>query len=517
MKCKRIIIAVLLCLSVFAAGCGKAKADKGNKNPQPPQTSTTQHQAQDNSSQLQGAAPEYPQQASFDLNVSVRSSRNAIVTIDGIDQALANANEKISKMDPEIFRALNVDAQVGIQWQINFDNYILLARFDNVQKDNPPVSYLLKQIESETVHLGSHKTIREGNQMEISLTMPDGEVDLNETEDFMLMVDFSVSFSDADGKLNENAFQSLMDNLGVIHYSKSFSRSTMNVLLPATVFPAAVYDMGFSEGPGDDTFFQPTTDDYIILPQPRDDGAPLEIHLLIEFDAAGYISNVIKRIGDPQSDEEMTKINADSYSRDYYVSSASYAGQYIYLTYSPEYLERINYPVMNQLEALSTKELILENKKLTTSSGEEILFNSNQVFVSYPQLTEAQLSMPEYCKPEDFFLFRYRVSAPPSEDFVIYESKAGEEIYGNITYFDNQGNTILSETIAYSKERKIYQNVHPENAHISYRVQNDGDTKRSAVTPMARTGYYLEKNYRSYQEAIDAGDWAVYYSNPVLQ
>ena len=102
-----------------------------------------------------------------------------------------------------------------------------------------------------------------------------------------------------------------MDNLGGIHYSKSFSRSTMNALLPETVFPPAVYDMGFSEGPGDDTYFHPATDDYVILPQPRDDGGPLEIHLLIEFDAAGYISHVIKRIGDPESDEERTKINAD--------------------------------------------------------------------------------------------------------------------------------------------------------------------------------------------------------------
>ncbi|NLE25107.1 MAG: hypothetical protein GX625_07170 [Clostridiaceae bacterium] len=517
MKLKSIIIIILMLLFVFSAGCGRTKEDNGNQNPLSSQESTSQHQSQDNTNQQQGAVPENMQQASFDLNVAVKSGRNAILTIDGIDQALANANEKISKMDPKIFKALNVDAQVGIQWQINFDNYILLARFDNVQKDNPPVSYLLKQIESETVHLGSLETIREGNQMEISLTMPDGELDLNETEDFMLMVDFSVSFSDADGKLDEKAFQSLMDNLGGIHYSKSFSRSTMNALLPETVFPPAVYDMGFSEGPGDDTYFLPTTDDYVILPQPRDDGAPLEIHLLIEFDAAGYISNVIKRIGDPQSDEEMTKINADSYSRDYYVSSASYAGQYIYLTYSPEYLERINYPVMNQLEALSTKELMLENKKLTTSSGEEILFNSNQVFVSIPQLTEGQLSMPEYCKLDDFFLFPYRTIEPPSEDFVVFESKAGEAVYSTITYFDNQGNTILTEKIAYSEAQKIYNNAHPENANISYSVENGGEPKRSAVTPQARSLYYFEKNYRSYQEAIDAGDWAVYYSNPVLQ
>ncbi len=516
MKLKRTIVVILLLLSVFTAGCGKSKADKGNKNPQPPQESTTQHQSQDNTNQPQDPATENPKQASFDLNVSVRSARNAIFTIDGIDQALANANRDIKKIAPAVIKAVNTKADVGLQWQINFESYILLARFDNVQMDDPPVSYLLKQVGSDTINFGFPDAVRKGDQLEISLTLPEGEVDLFETETFEMMYNYSVRFPEGAEKLNDKAFQTFMEDLGGLYFSRTFSRSMMTAVLPAPVFPAVVYDMGFSEGPGDDTYFHPATEDYVILPQPREDGAPLEIHLLIEFDAAGYISNIIKRIGEPGADEEMIKRNVESYRSGYGVSSASYAGQYIYLTYDEEYLRSINYPVSNSWKAISTKELMLDNKKLTKTSGEVLSFDSNQVFVSNPQLTETQLSMPEYCKPEDFFLFRYRVSVPPSEDFVIYESKSGEEVYGTITYFDNRGNTILSEKMAYSKERKIYQNVHPDNAHISYSVQNDGNTKRNGETPMARTGFYLEKNYSSYQEAIDAGDWAVYYSNPVL-
>lgn len=511
MNLKSFIVIILMLLFVFTTGCGRT--NQGDSS----QESTSQHQSQDNESQLQGATQENMEQASFDLNVSVRSRRNAIFTIDGIDLAITSANEKVKKIDPTVLKAVNAELRVGIQWQINFESYILLARFDNVQKDDPPVSFLLKQVGSDTVNFGFPEVVRKGNQLEISLKLPDGEVDLNETENFMLMYNYSVSFTEGAEKLNDKAFQTFMDNLGGIYFSKTFSRTTMTALHPATVFPAELYDMGFSEGPGDDTYFRPATEDYIILPQPRQDGAPLEIHLLIEFDAAGYIKTITRRIGNPEADEEMMKKDVESWRRSPGVDAASYAGTYFYLTYTKEYPESINYMVMNQLKALSTKELMLENKKLTTTSGEELLFDSNQVFVSIPQLTETQLSMPEYCKLDDFFLFRYRVIEPPSEDFVIFESKVGEDVKSTITYFDNQGNTILTETIAYSKDRKIYKNVHPENAHISYSVQYGGETKRNAVTPQARTSFYLSKNYRSYQEAIDAGDWAVYYSNPVLR
>lgn len=153
---------------------------------------------------------------------------------------------------------------------------------------------------------------------------------------------------------------------------------------------------------------------------------------------------------------------------------------------------------------------------IPTTSNQDFISITDRIFLSNSKLSESQRSMPVYCNPDDFFLLPYCTSEPPSDDFVIRESKSGDELYASITYFDNQGNPLLTEELAYSTKRRIYPNVHLENVSVTYKTQNSLEPKQYEITPMSRTMYYLEHKYNSYQAAIDAGNWAIYYSKPVL-
>lgn len=491
--------------ATLLVACGKAEEKNGNDKDIPTEDSSREGEALSADGQAEDGPP-------FTLYVDVLGSTEATLVIENADKAEA------------VITAYDWDGEEpprpeddGINWQINFGEYHVSVEWDKEQ--DMVFSYFGRQgAELPQEYVFPNTGLKEG-RIEISLRVPEGEVDLQTVESYELM----------------------FIHQGIVLVFEEFSRADMerqgSSYTQSRIFPREVYAAGFEAGEKDSEYFNPLTEDYMLIESKRTDGADNKKYVLISFDEHGFVKAIQHReaiiVGESSgpggivpvyADEEIMRNHVEDYLlRDYsdasqtgyQENSVTYSGHYLYVYESEANVEAENWVEYEKQYLTSAKEKILVETILNMAEY-AYATEFTPIYFSVPELTREQKSIPQYCKPEDFFLFPYRTLLL-SEDYRIQEYRSGETVTFHIVYFDEHGNGLGWEELTY---KGVYAGEledwmrHPDNPDI---VVGSGigsaDRKQYYYTFSSRYG---ATRYSSYDEAIADNSQAVYYSNPYI-
>lgn len=509
MRKKLISFVTILAVSAVFTACKGSDSKNDNMEVENQQETKTELIKEENITEL--IQEEKIIEEPFQLSIEIQDSKNAVITIWGTDHLS-------QVLQPKHLKGKEI-SEDELNWQINFEPYFMIIE-DDIKK-NQLRAYLGKKDNTDNTSTVFPEVKKDTDHIEIKVQLPDEDVDIHMIEQYELLLIYDHEVI----SVNEI---NLADMLS-LNTSKQEDR----------VFPQEVYNKGFEEATGDEKYFKPLTEDYVLSQIKRNDGSMNEAFLLISFDQYGFIQGIMRRdsiISGQQAgpngtepvygDDEIMRGNLESYynrgyndakESGYVENSATYDGHYIYSYLSKE--EALNEDMASisaaDIHIGSTKEKIVVNQKPDWTEFDSSI---SILYISKHEITKEQKAMPQYCKEEDFFLFPYRTLSL-SEDYLLSESRYNESISFSITYFDEKGDVIGSEQILYNADNTRGFVQHPDNKEVYVLASNSpsGDKKWAKWRNQERMEYFISKRYTSYDDAVNSGAEARFYSIPERQ
>lgn len=506
MRKKKITLIAILTLSVVLIAC--KGSDLKNDSKEVENQKETKNKLKQEENITENIQDESILEDPFQLSIEFQDSRNAVITIWGIDQL-----SQVLKSHLEEGKEISEDK---LTWQINFNPYFVSVEDDNT--NNEFHAFLGKEDNSDNTFTIFPEINKDTDHIEIKVQLPEEEKDLQTIEEYELL---------------------LISNHELVTVKKFNKGDMLNLNAckqEERVFPREVYSKGFEEAAGDEKYFKPLTQDYVLAQIKRNDGSMNETFILISFDQYGFTQGVMRReciISGQQSgpngtepvygNEEVMRDNLESYfnrgyndakQSDYIENSATYEEHYIYSYLSKE--EALNEDTASisaaDVHIGSTKEKIVTNQKLDWTEYES---STSILYISKPEITSEQKAMPQYCKEEDFFLFPYRTLSL-SEDYLLSESRYNDSITLAITYFNEKGDAIGTEEILYKSDNTWGYVQHPDNkdVYVLALIGSNSDKKWAKLRNQERMEYYIYKRYMSYEDAVNSGSDARFFSVP---